>query len=170
MNHSIRKQIKEFLRDAESQYYRLVLLIGKSGSGKTAILQNIAAEMKTRLLNVNVELSERLLELTARQRSLRVPDILASLGAQIPPPLILDNLEILFDTNLQLDPLRLLQSISRNRVVLASWNGTLHAGQLTYAEPDHPEYRRYEQSDALLVEIQGEYTNPEDARRKCNTI
>ncbi|MBU0482850.1 MAG: BREX-3 system P-loop-containing protein BrxF, partial [Proteobacteria bacterium] len=52
------------------------------------------------------------------------------------------------------DPLRLLQGLSRNKTVVASWNGAIIDGFLTYAEPAHPEYRRYPVHDFLV-------TNPE---------
>lgn len=72
--------------------------------------------------------------------------------------MVLDNLEILFDKDLQQDPLRLLQSISRNRAVVASWNGSINSGRLLYAEPGHPEYRSYDTVDALIVSMDGTAT------------
>ena len=54
-----------------------------------------------------------------------------------------DNIELLFDAAFQHDPLRLLQGVSRNRTIVATWNGTLQNGYLSYAVPDHPEFRRY---------------------------
>ncbi|MFO7901458.1 MAG: BREX-3 system P-loop-containing protein BrxF, partial [Pirellulaceae bacterium] len=66
---------------------------------------------------------------------------------------ILDNLEILFDTALQMDPLRLLKSVSRKRGIVASWNGTIGGNSLTYAEPDHPEYRLYRDVDVQTVAL-----------------
>ena len=96
-----------------------------------------------------------LLELTAKQRSLRLPDILDRIADRNRSPVVLDNLEILFDKDLKQDPLRLLQSLSRNRTVLASWNGLVNCGRLLYAEAGHPEYRSYESIDALIVGMDG---------------
>ena len=76
-------------------------------------------------LDVNLALSGELLELTAKQRSLRLPGILDQIADQAHSPVVLDNLEILFDNDLKQDPLRLLQGISRNRAVVASWNGAM---------------------------------------------
>ena len=39
--------------------------------------------------------------------------------------------------------LRLFQGVSRNRTIVATWNGTLENGYLSYAVPDHTEFRRY---------------------------
>jgi hypothetical protein len=36
---------------------------------------------------------------------------------------LLDNIELLFDVHLKQDPLRLLQGLSRNKTVVATWNG-----------------------------------------------
>jgi hypothetical protein len=132
----------------------LVLLVGETGSGKTGILQDVAEEFGTSVINVNLALSRELLELTAKQQSLRLPGILDQIVANAQSPVVLDNLEILFDKDLKQDPLRLLQSISRNRSVVAAWNGIVTSGKLLYAETGHPEYRRYDLVDALIVKTE----------------
>ena len=73
--------------------------------------------------------------------------------------MVLDNLEILFDNDLKQDPLRLLQGISRNRAVVASWNGAMKSAEgSSYAETSHPEYRSYDSVDALIVGMDGTAT------------
>jgi len=96
-----------------------------------------------------------LLGLTIKQRALRLPEILTQIVDKAESPVVLDNLEILFDKDLKQDPLRLLQGISRNRSVLASWNGTVAGSKLMYAETDHPEYRCYDLVDTLVVSMDG---------------
>ena len=152
MAEQLQNRIKEFLQASEGLYNRLVLLVGEAGSGKTDILRDVAGEFNTSVLNVNLVISSQLLELTAKQRALRLPEILGQVVEKAKPPVVLDNLEILFDKGLKQDPLRLLQGISRNRPVVASWNGKVTDGTLFYAEPDHPEYRRYDSVDALIVD------------------
>ena len=152
MAEQLQNRIKEFLQASEGLYNRLVLLVGEAGSGKTDILRDVAGEFNTSVLNVNLVISSQLLELTAKQRALRLPEILGQVIEKAKPPVVLDNLEILFDKGLKQDPLRLLQGISRNRPIVASWNGTVTDGMLFYAEPDHPEYRRYDSVDALIVD------------------
>jgi len=71
---------------------------------------------------------------------------------------LLDNLEILFDTSLEVEPLRLLQVSSRNRTVVASWNGRFRDGTLTYAEPGHPEFIQFKQTEAVVITV-GTSTN-----------
>ena len=154
----VHAKIRQSLQAAEGLYHRLVLLVGETGSGKTGVLRGVAEELGPSVININLALAGELLELTAKQRSLRLPDILHQITAQDRLPVVLDNLEILFDKDLKQDPLRLLQSLSRHRTVLASWNGTINSGRLLYAETGHPEYRSYESVDALIVGMDGTAT------------
>jgi DNA polymerase III delta prime subunit len=158
MAESIHHKIKQSLQAAEGLYHRLVLLVGETGSGKTDVLREVAEEFGASVINVNLTLSSELLELTAKQRSLRLPGILDQIADQAQSPAVLDNLEILFDKDLKQDPLRLLQGISRNRAVVASWNGTTNSGRLLYAETGHPEYRSYDLVDTLIVGMDGTAT------------
>lgn len=155
MAEPIHDKIKRSLQAAEGQYHRLVLLVGETGSGKTGALREIAEEFGTFIININLVLSSELLELTAKQRSLRLPEILDQIANKVQALVVLDNIEILFDKELKQDPLRLLQGISRNRTVVASWNGTSTGGRLLYAETGHPEYRSYDSVDALIVGMDG---------------
>src|SRR5580658_9844583 len=131
-------QLGEAIQQAANQYFRLVILAGASGSGKTAVLQSIAHNIGCQLVNVNLELSKKMLELTRTQRPRQVERLLKEAIAGAPGEVaLLDNLEILFDTSLEVEPLRLLQVASRNRTIVASWSGSYKDGTLTYAEPGH---------------------------------
>jgi len=142
------------ISEATALYCRLVLLVAKCGSGKTAVLQQVHERTGAPLVNMNLELSRRLLDLTDRQRILLLPKLLEEIaGASSGQTVLLDNIEILFDPVLKQDPLRLLQKLSRNRNVVATWNGYVDDKNLYYALPDHPEYKRYPLQDFLLVNL-----------------
>ncbi len=116
-------------------------------------LRSTASNFGVDVININLALSEKLLELTLRQRPLHLSKLLGEVVEDAQPVALLDNTEILFDHDLQQDPLRLLQSISRNRCVLGSWNGTIVGDKLTYAEVGHPEYRSYDMAETLVVDM-----------------
>lgn len=168
MAEPIHDKIKRSIQAAEGLYHRLVLLVGETGSGKTGVLREVAGEFGSSVININLELSGKLLELTAKQRPLRLPGILDQIADQAQLPVVLDNLEILFDKDLKQNPLRLLQTISRNRVVVASWNGIVNSGRLLYAKTGHPEYRSDDSVDALIVGMDGTATvNSEKNNREA---
>ena len=115
-------------------------------------MQTVGQKNGWQLVNVNLELSKRMLELTRTQRSRQVERLLKEVIAAVPGDVVLlDNLEILFDTGLEVEPLRLLQVSSRNRTVVASWNGSYRDRTLTYAEPGHPEFVQFKQTQAVVI-------------------
>lgn len=151
MLRSIQEKIKESIEATEDLYHKLVLLVGEPGSGKTSVLRDIAYQFGIPIINVNLELSSRLLDLTAKQRAISLPKLFSEITETGNSILILDNLEILFDKKMKPDPLRLLEGISRNHTVIASWNGSAEGKKLRYAETGHPEYQNYDHVDALIV-------------------
>lgn len=154
----IQEKIKQSLHAAEGLYHRLVLLVGESGSGKTEVLREFAGEIGTVVININLQLSAELLGLTEKHRVLHLPEILDKIVDNEQGTLVLDNIEILFDQRLKQDPLRLLQLMSRNRSVIAAWNGKIAHGKLIYAVSGHPEYRHYDANELLFVGMDGTAT------------
>jgi len=143
---------------AAEMYHRLVLVVAPSGAGKTPVLHAVAQARDVPCMNVNLDLSKRMLDLTTKQRAIHAAALLREMveegGRRVA---VLDNLEILFDRSLQLDPLRVLKDLGRQTTVVASWNGRIDAHGLTYGDPDHPEYRLYPPSeiDFLCVTTEG---------------
>jgi hypothetical protein len=154
MIESLVEQVRAHVEAARPLYHRLVMIVGRPGGGKTTVLLHLAERHGWPYLNVNLELTGRLLELTRRQRALRTPQILADIvnaaGTEV---VLLDNIEALFSVALQQDPLRLLQGLSRQRTIVAAWPGRLVGRRLMYAEPGHPEARSYENAEAVLFPI-----------------
>ena len=149
-------QVMLQLEQADGLYYRLMLVVAPRGAGKTVALQEVATRTGALVINVNLALSQRMLDLTERQRSLRVPRLLEEITGQADREfVVLDNVEILFDVALKLDPLRLLQGLARHRTVVAAWNGSIEGDYMTYAVPGHPEYRRYPVRDFLVARPEG---------------
>jgi len=140
------------INEVAGLYHRLVLLVAPAGSGKTGALQDVHKRTDAPLVNVNLEISRRMLDLTARQRALQLPRLLSEIvNVSQADVILLDNTEVLFDISLKQDPLRLLQGLSRNKTVVAAWNGSTDGQHVVYATPDHPEYRRYPLRDCVVV-------------------
>jgi hypothetical protein len=153
-------QLAQAIEQASRRYFQLVIMVGVSGSGKTNTLQSIGQRTGCKVLNVNLELSKKMLELTRTQRSRQVEKLLKELIAATQGEVVLlDNLEILFDTALDVEPVRLLQVVSRNRPTVASWTGSYSNGTLTYAEPGHPEFAQFNQVDAVVITVANAATN-----------
>ena len=155
MTDLIQDRLAKAVKSSDRAYYRLVLVVGESGSGKTEVIRKYAHTLQSEIMNLNLILSEQLLGYTKKQRALRLPGLIEDLIESELSPIIFDNIELLFDINLQNDPLRVLQGLARNHTIIASWNGAVSNGKLNYAAPGHPEHRVYDTSDIIIVSLNG---------------
>jgi len=147
-------QIQQRLSGIAERYNRLLIVAGPSGSGKTSVLRALGAAEDVPVLNVGEEISRALLDLTERQRALQLPKLLDDAVTGLPRDLtLLDNIDLLFNPVLRQDPLRLLHGISRERTIVTSWLGSVEGDFLSYAVPEHPEFRRYPSADLLFVSL-----------------
>jgi len=147
-------ELEQLLPDIGRQYHRLVLIVGLVGAGKTPLLKELCGRQRIPYVNVNLALSQRLLDLTSKERPLRVRRLLDDLIAEQARNIAaLDNIELLFDPALHQDPLACLQALSRNKTLVVAWGGAYTENVLTYAEPGHPEYRRYERPDGVFISL-----------------
>lgn len=151
MTTSLTDRIIKKLPQLHGLYHRLLLVVAQSGGGKTAALLKIREQTEAPIINVGLELSRLLLSESVHQKSLNLTRMLNELVlARHTDTMLLDNTEILFDAELQQDPLRLLQNLSRNLTIVAAWSGSIVGNSLVYAKPGHPEYRSYSSHDLLI--------------------
>lgn len=145
-------RIMQKVKQAVELYYQLILVVAPAGTGKTAALQDVQNRTGAHLVNVNLELSRRMLELNEHKRALHLQHLLREIvGNGGNEMILLDNIEVIFDVSLKQNPLLLLQRLTRNKTVVATWNGTIAEDSLIYATPDHPEYKRYPMQELLVV-------------------
>ncbi len=138
------QMVLEAVHGLRGGYERLALVVGPPRSGKTTALRWAAEHLPFPVINVNLELAQRLLPYSRQERPRAAGVALSELLAgQTTEVVGLDNLELLFSTELKLDPLRLLQSESRHRSLVATWNGCRAGSELRYARPGHPEFANF---------------------------
>ncbi len=136
------------LEEADRSYYKLVLIVGPAGSGKTDRLKTISESYAFGFLNLGEELSRRLLVIPPHLRSAEAEELTIDLVNEIGSLRIaIDNTEILFEPPLRLNPLAVLKKLSRSQVVVATWTGSFDKSKLTYGFQGHPAYREYAFTD-----------------------
>lgn len=141
MTHLTYSQLLDTVRATHGAYYKLTILAGPSGVGKTRLLKQVASDLLLPAINLNLLLSQRLLSQTRRQRALKAEEFATQIiDEHFQSGLCLDNTELLFNTTLKTNPLVFLQDVSRNRFIVATWNGILTGGELRYAHAGHPDY------------------------------
>lgn len=136
---------------ASQLYYRLLVVVSND---EVAGSRHLAEGLGMRRINVGEKLGETLLEVPVNSRPLKVARLLEDLLDDVGDDrVLLDHVEILFEESLKVEPLTLLKSVSRRRLIVVVWRGEIEAGNLVYGLPGHPEYRSYPARDVTLVRI-----------------
>ena len=150
------EQLGRIIDDVHALHSKLVLLIGNGTTSKSALLGSLARSRSADVINVGSALGKHLAALPVKQRALSVPEALRGLSDKHGSNglVLLDNIELLFDRSLRLDPLDILKQLGRARRVITAWPGQMREGRLIYAEMGHPEHQDYGLDGLVPFEIQ----------------
>lgn len=137
--------LSRHVEDVATLNSKLILLVGPPRSGKTTLLNALAVRREVSVVMVGAAFGKLLLEVPAARRHIEAGGHFRSLVAAhtVDSLVLLDNIEMLFDRTLRLDPLDLLKRQAHARRVVAAWPGEVSGGRLVYATIGHPEYRDY---------------------------
>ena len=137
--------LSQAISSVKKYHSQLITVVGDSAS---QLLEHAAASDNSPVMNLSLELSERLINIPGKDRAKSVTSVFSDLlDAHQTEVLLLDHIEILFDRTLSIEPLKLLQNNAKNSTLVVAWPGKKSASSLTYATPGHPEYRSYKTSD-----------------------
>lgn len=68
-------------------------------------------------------------------------------------PIIIIEIEILFEPSFRLDPLTIFKQVSRNTSLLIMWPGEYKNKILSYASPEHTHYRTWANPGVEIIQI-----------------
>jgi hypothetical protein len=136
------ESVADGLRMSANSDSRLVLLVSHSPRALGPAAQAASAELGWRAVDLNTALAERLLPLTPGERQSEAWDALSELVGQHQAGVVLLSTDVLFEATLGFRPYETLRRIGRQGPVVATWFGTVEAGEVIRASPGHPEFVR----------------------------
>mgnify|MGYP000055907425 FL=1 len=104
-------------------------------------------------LNVSKLLAERLISMSRKEREDNLASELKFIALNSTNTCHMQRIQFLFAEELNIDPIKLLQQISRKRPIVAIWPGGLDNNNLFYATPGHAEYINYQLSELQDVQV-----------------
>ncbi|WP_417663479.1 BREX-3 system P-loop-containing protein BrxF [Pseudomonas sp.] len=148
-------KIERLIGEIDDLNSKLILLVGPSHSGKTQLLRQLGDKLSIAPLNVGLELGRRLAVAPNNKRGFSAGELLREIAGKerTGAPLLLDNLELLFEPSLQINPLDLVRRLAHSKRVVAVWPGEMRGDRLIYADMSHPEHRDYSCDGVVVLEI-----------------
>jgi hypothetical protein len=106
-------------------------------------------------LSVGRELSAVLLSEMPRRRSRTACQWMPTcLREMAPGPVLCTEIDLLFDSTLELDPLNLMHGIGRVTRLVVTWPGSYRDDVLAYAVPGHSHYRTWRKPGVSIVVLE----------------
>lgn len=152
-------RLQEALRIVASDRHRLVILLGDFGTGKTALLKQLAVDLPAEYVNLNLELTERLLTLPRRDyadgvTAHRLIDQLCDERSPDGRTLLIDNVEVLLSPELgKLNPVDTFKRMARQRSVVLALPGQRQGNVADYSLTGRDDYLRIPLEDYPVVEL-----------------
>ena len=148
-------ELEKLINDVGHLNCKLILLVSSGGCSKTQTIRALGDRLGMRPVILGAELGRILASTPQSKRSLAAGELVRDIAGRAIEggALLLDNIELLFEPSLHLNPLDLLKRLADSRTVLAVWPGQLRSDRLTYAEIGHPEYRDFSREGVVVFEI-----------------
>lgn len=128
------RSVADGLLMAANSDARLVLLIGRSPAALRQAAEAAAEELGWKLINLNLDLAQRLLPFTAQERRDEAWEALEEVVSDQSAGIVLCGTDILFEPSLGYRPYEALRRLARRGPIVASWFGTVGGGELVRAE------------------------------------
>ena len=120
----------QLLNALKKKKYRLLLIIGRPGSGKSKYLQNYSKQVGIPILDLDFILGK---ELPDGRDSEYVYEFLNGfLDTYKPEQVLIDKKAILYNKDSKIDLLDFLKDLSLKKIVVATWNGYTENGKLIH--------------------------------------
>ena len=114
----------------DTKKHKLLLLIGRPGSGKSKFLYNYSKEKGIPILNLDNILGEKIPE--GKDANYVYAFTQGFLSTYTPEEILLDKKKILYQKDSNIDLLDFLRELSQSKTVVATWNGYTENGKLIH--------------------------------------
>ncbi|MDK2945127.1 MAG: hypothetical protein PWQ24_1842 [Mesotoga sp.] len=131
----------------------LVLLSGGNDPERSSLINDVANELNTEVLNLNFVLSKEMKTFSINERPLRASRFLSEL-VNSRESLLLNHIEILFEPQLKLLPMQILRRASRTTPIVANWPGSIQNEFAIYAQRNHPEFMEVRLDSEIIFKIE----------------
>ncbi len=120
----------QLLNALKKKKYRLLLIIGKPGSGKSKYLQNYSKQVGIPILDLDFILGKQLPD--GRDSDYVYDFLNGFLDTYKPEQVLIDKKAILYNKDSKIDLLDFLKELSLKKIVIATWNGYTENGKLIH--------------------------------------
>lgn len=134
------------VRAKQLQNCGCLLIVANESNRVLNIVKEIYAETE-----LNYQLSDHLIVYARELRKLRIQEEADKLIAKDKQPILIENFEMLFTPDYEINVLKYFCDLNRKRKVALKWPGKVEGDYLIYSEPGRDDYSKFKISDYDLM-------------------
>ena len=131
---------------------KLLILIGGPGSGKSKLIRELTFQDGWKICEARELFDDEFLEIPRADRPEKAMSLISTaihrLNARV---VMIDNVEFLFATMLNLNPVQMLKDLSKECPIIVSWRGSLEGNTLYFEHNGDPKYAKFTIEDPKHV-------------------
>lgn len=133
---------------------QLIIVVNRSIVELQKISDLITSQFNLPFVCVNRDLSKILLSKPNVNYSRDIVTWFSTITNDIQrDPIVIQEIELLFEPIMDLDPLTLFRQASRNKKFLILWPGEFKNNKLSYATPEHAHYRNWADPGIEIIHV-----------------
>ena len=137
-----------------NQKSQLTLAVSQSISELQKAAKQIISEYNLPPVYINKELSQLLISEPKANYSRVIVNLISSKSKEIEKePILITNIELLFEPSFELDPLVIFRQTSKNKMFFVLWPGEFKNNILSYASPEHAHYRTWANPGVEIIQV-----------------
>jgi len=122
-------------------------IIDQAQQGVFVLAPKLAVPVNATFVNIGLMLSERMYKAKAEGSSVNISDELDAILGEEQSDITLENTDIIFSPEYELDVIKLLLQVGRNQRLYIQWPGEVAGEKLTYSEPGRFDFKEYNIKD-----------------------
>jgi AAA+ ATPase superfamily predicted ATPase len=141
----------------KNEYFKLIIITGPFGSGKTRILKKLAERPDFTYLNMNLELTNRLMGIKESDYDTRAQELVKEMIDDYSDTILLiDNIEIFFSSEVgKIDPVSAFKNLARDKIIVISIPGKQRGEKIIYSSLGRKDYLEMDISDLTVIDLGG---------------
>jgi len=131
-----------------------ILLIVNSSTSKLEKMANeIVSQYELPRISLNKELTQILSAELRQTRGSKAIEWIRTKSNEVEEHILFSDINIIFEPNLEIDPLALFKQISRHKKIIVLWPGNYSNNDLNYATPEHTHFRRWGNPGVEIIQL-----------------
>jgi hypothetical protein len=146
---NVKIEVEQAIKFGSFQSSNLIVLVLKPDENSAVGSLLLDANFE----NVSKSLAAKLVVMSLKDREHNLHELMAQLVNQAEDVCYFSRINLLFETSLQTDPLKLLQSTAKKKPIIVIWPGTMDDVSINYSKPGLPDHKIYKLNEFQDVQV-----------------